>query len=293
MSRSPTGAAPSRCRAHERGLARQPAPGSGRAGPPPAAARRGGRRRRAGRARGSPPGRRAAPAPPAHARTGAWRSRPAAARRRCRRRSGAGVGSRPVVGSSSSSTLRLADQRLGKAEALAHALGIGRDPALRGLGEADAFEQRHGRPGRLAAQGQIEPDDLAPGHGTGEADALGQEADPPPHLAARTACRIGPERAHRAGTRPDQARGSASSSCSCRRRCGRPAPGPRPGSTAQRDVVEGGHACHSAWPCRRARPARITRPPAASSAVRCRRSRPAAAPGTGSATSARAGPPGC
>jgi hypothetical protein len=79
--------------------------------------------------------------------------------------------------------LRLADQRLGKPDALAHALRIGADAALRGLGQAHPFQQAHRRARGLAPQAQIGADLLEPGERGVEGHVFRQVGD----LAARGA----------------------------------------------------------------------------------------------------------
>src|SRR5215472_10494204 len=85
---------------------------------------------------------------------------------------------------------RRAEESLGEAEALAHALRIGADaPAGRG-GQAETLEQRIARGGRKPLQPGIEGENLPPGHRRGEGDVLGQEADPPAEGDAPMARRI-------------------------------------------------------------------------------------------------------
>ena len=57
----------------------------------------------------------------------------------------------------------LAEERLGQAEPLAHALRVGADAPVGRVGEPDPFEQRRDGGRRLALQARIERQRLAPG----------------------------------------------------------------------------------------------------------------------------------
>ncbi|MOA24058.1 hypothetical protein D3C78_1447190 [compost metagenome] len=78
--------------------------------------------------------------------------------------------------------LRLAEQRLGQAEALAHALGVGLHAAPRGVAQTDLFEQVV----HLARPRTLEPGEvlqrLAAGQLRVEGHVLRQEADPPAYV---------------------------------------------------------------------------------------------------------------
>ena len=96
------------------------------------------------------------------------------------------TGSRPVVGSSRNSTLRLVDERRGEVEAAAHAARVGADPPVGGLAEADAFDQRVAAALGLAADQPVErrlqADQLAPGHQRVERRLLQRDADRAAHV---------------------------------------------------------------------------------------------------------------
>ena len=70
-------------------------------------------------------------------------------------------------------------QRLGQTQTLAHALGIGPDPAIGGIHQADAVEQRPCRGGLDLLQPRVECQRFAPGQGGIERDILRQIAEQP------------------------------------------------------------------------------------------------------------------
>ena len=80
---------------------------------------------------------------------------------------------------------RPAEQRLGQAEPLPHALGVGADATAGGRGEADALEQRLGGASGQPLEPGIEGQYLAAGHRGIEGDGLGQEAQLEPRLSRR------------------------------------------------------------------------------------------------------------
>ena len=80
---------------------------------------------------------------------------------------------------------RPAEQCLGQAQPLPHALGVGADATAGGRGEADALEQRLGRARRQPLEPGIEGQHLAAGHRGIEGDGLGQEAQLEPRLRRR------------------------------------------------------------------------------------------------------------
>ena len=72
---------------------------------------------------------------------------------------------------------RAPEQRLGQAEPLPHAFGILADPPACGLGNADPFQHRQNRRGRLPFQPRIKSERLDAGHRRVQRDVLRQIAD--------------------------------------------------------------------------------------------------------------------
>jgi hypothetical protein len=67
----------------------------------------------------------------------------------------------------------MAEQRLGEAEPLAHALGVGADAAVSDSGQADAVQQFRNDAHRLALQARVKRQRLGPGHGRLESNVFG------------------------------------------------------------------------------------------------------------------------
>jgi hypothetical protein len=97
-----------------------------------------------------------------------------------------------------------ADERLGEAETLPHALRVGADPPRRGRAEPDTLEEAERLADRHALQPRIEGERLAAGQGRVERHVLRQVAEPAPsrELAGRG---VLAEHADRPGARLDEA----------------------------------------------------------------------------------------
>ena len=88
-------------------------------------------------------------------------------------------GSTPLKGSSSSSTRRVVDERRRELDALAHALGVGADPALGRLDHVDDLERPLGGRARVGEPVQlgVGADELPAGEVAEAHLALGHQPD--------------------------------------------------------------------------------------------------------------------
>jgi len=136
---------------------------------------------------------------------------------------------------------RRSDQGLRDAQALPHALRIGRHAPVRRVRDAHALEQRAVVATRFALEPGVERHQFAAGHRAVEADALRQKADRAPRLGAAAACGVDARDADAARGGPDQPeqqldqRGLARAVVPDQR-------GHLPGLQAERDAVDCGHA---------------------------------------------------